>query len=91
MCFMPCCCVHACCSPTHPGQWGSTPRVMDNLGDHSFDVVVALSSIQHTELGSAHSVLCMGGEHGPTSLTLSPNHAPHLCVYRQKTKRRRGE
>ena len=63
---------------THLGQGRTAAGVVHDFGHHALDVVVALRGIQHTQLGRAHAVLGVGGEHGPTALTLSPDHATHL-------------
>lgn len=65
------------------GQGSTTTRVMDDLPHHTLDVVVALSGIKHTVLGSTLAVGVVGLEHRPPTLTLGPDNATHLQATRK--------
>lgn len=79
--FHAACMAHAAWPPspsTYTGQRGATAGVVDNLVDSALDVMVALSIVHHTELGSSLAVSVVGLENRPTTLTLRPNNATHL-------------
>lgn len=59
------------------GQRGSTTRVVDDLGDDSFKVAVALAEVEGAEAGRALAVVGVGLEDGTRTLTLSSDHTPH--------------
>lgn len=59
--------------------------VVDDLGDDALEVAVALAEVEGAEAGRAFTVVGVGLEHGPGSLTLCPDHTTHcgecsVCV-----------
>ena len=59
------------------GQRGSTTRVVDDLGDDSFQVAVALAEVEGAEAGRALAVVGVGLEDRTRTLTLSSDNTPH--------------
>lgn len=60
------------------GQRGATTRIVDDVGDDSFQVPIALAEVEGAEPGGAFPVVGVGSENGPCSLTLSSDHTTHL-------------
>ena len=61
----------------HPGKRSSTTRVMDNLGDHAFQIPISLAEIEAPESGGSFAVVSVGLEYTPCSLTLCPDNPTH--------------
>lgn len=64
---------------------------MDDVGDDAFEVPIAFSEVQRAESGGALSVVGMGLENGPCSLTLSSDYTTHvgIRVWEMLVERRR--
>lgn len=71
----------------YPRQGSTTAGVVDDLADRALDVVVALSIVKHTVLGSTLAVGVVGAENGPATLTLGPNDTTHLRAHTAEKKR----
>lgn len=62
------------------GQRSATAGVMDDVGDDTTDVVVALRIVHEAVPGSTLAVGVVGPEHRPTTLPLRPNDATHSAA-----------
>lgn len=67
-------------SKSDPSKRSSTTRVMDNLGNHAFQILVAFAEIEAAETDCALAVVCVGFEYAACSFTLCSDYATHLSV-----------
>lgn len=59
------------------GQRSAATGIMNDLGDDTLEITVALAEVEAAELGRAFAVMGMGFEDGTCTLTLSANHTTH--------------
>ena len=59
------------------GKRGTATRVVDDLSDDALEVAVALAEVEAAEPGGALTVVGVGLEDGPSTLTLSSDYTTH--------------
>jgi len=62
------------------GQRGAPTRVVDDLGDDSLEIAVALAEVEAPEPRRTFAVVGVGLEDGAGTLTLSSDHTTHFTV-----------
>lgn len=62
---------------SHPCEWSPSSRIMNNVLDGTLDVTISLSCIQYSVPCRTLPVGVVGLEHGPSTLALGSNDAPH--------------
>lgn len=64
------------------GKWSSTARIVNDIGDDTFEVTISLAEVQTSEPGWSLAVVRVGLEHRSRTFTLSTNNSPHGCASR---------
>jgi len=63
----------------HLGKRSTTAGVVNNFGDNSLHVTIALGKVLLAQLSGAHTEVGLGSEDASSTFTLSTNNATHLC------------
>lgn len=59
------------------GEWRASTGVVDDVGDNTLEVTVALAEVEAAEPGWALAVVSVGLEDGPSTLTLCSDDSSH--------------
>lgn len=72
------------------GKGGSTPGIVNDVCDDSFEITISLAEVEASEPGWSLAVVGVGLEHRPCTFTLCTNYSPHGSLSpRSQTQLRR--